>query len=425
MLTPQLRLTLVVLLIGCQTLFSFDMDKVQRTLPLPRIETNRYRDASLVAISVTGAVKRPGTYEVAPTLRMMDVIALANGGELPDVRSFDCRAVQVRSPDSSYTIDILAYLSSGDLRHNPHVAAGADLHVPYAIRTAHISGDVQGPLSGLVPLKAGESVGELLALFSFNATADSSAILLKHRGGQSSQLSLQQLRSLEAQDGDVVTVFARPDWQRLYLVSVSGQARRAGRYPIVAGQTTAQQILEQCGGANESGDISRAFILRRDKMQSSATEPYMERQGRVRPEIGAGLSHMATSRDYAVLPLSDGNDTLVNGDEIVIPRIESAIYLSGLVANPGAQRFEAGKSVRDYLRAGGGVGRGADRRNIAIYAPYGDAFLLKQGEPLAPGDIIVVPRAEEDKWLKRWTPMIQALATTVSLVITVATFVDR
>jgi hypothetical protein len=51
--------------------------------------------------------------------------------------------------------------------------------------------------------------------------------------------------------------------------------------------------------------------------------------------------------------------------------------------------------------------------------------LLKQGEPLAPGDVIVVPRAEEDKWLKRWTPMIQALATTVSLVITVATFVDR
>ncbi|MDG5814716.1 SLBB domain-containing protein [Chitinispirillales bacterium ANBcel5] len=377
----------------------------------------RYSEVELVPVTIHGAGVKAGTYYVPPALRVYDIITRASIGEIPDLRDINSRAVRVGSQGEVLQIDLLKFLNNGEYSHNPFINAGMSIHLDYAVEFAHVRGELKGTLTGRVPIAEGETVKEFLALFTFTSDADSSAIVLHRDGKEKRTYSLNELGDLTLKDKDFISVLPQKNVPRHSVVRVSGEAARPGLYSIIHGETPLYRIMDKAGGASPRGDINRAYLIRKGKVNKQPAEAFLAGQTKVRPEVTGGFHYLAASKDYAVIPISRKKTPLEDGDEIVIPPVEVNVYVSGSVRMPGAYPYSSGKSAGYYIQQAGGFTRTADRRNVKTITPFtNDAYTISEPTGLAAGDIIMVPEAKEDKWIRRWSPIISAAATVVSTV---------
>lgn len=379
--------------------------------------------AELIPVSIQGAGVAAGTYYVRPALRVFDIIKMAAPQNAPDLRTIDCRAVITTTHGVPDTLDLLRYLSGGDHSQNPFIQAGMSIRLGYATRFVSLQGEIQGTVVGKVPLAAGETAGEFLSLYTFTSAADTEHILLFRDGQGIRQYSLDKIATVELADNDFITVLPGKDIPRHASVRVSGEASSPGTYPIIHGTTPLAEILDRAGGASHRGDMKRAYLLRKAKVRKNTSDAFLAGQNNVRPEVTGGFKYLTASRDYAVIPASQTQTLLEDGDEIVVPPVEHCVYVSGCVKKPGAYPYEKGKSSEYYVKLAGGCTRSADKRNIKVITPFtDDAFSISVPRHLAAGDIVMVPEAQEDKWIKRWSPVISAVATVISSVSIVVSF---
>ena len=125
------------------------------------------------------------------------------------------------------------------------------------------------------------------------------------------------------------------------LVSVLGEVKTPGRYPINPG-TTVIELLAQAGGATENG-ADFVYVLRPD----------------ARNQI-----HRYT---VDIKGIGDPNDPLSSavlhaGDSVFVPRAQG-FYILGEVTMPGRYRLEPGMTMLEAIaRAGGVTLRGTMRR---------------------------------------------------------------
>jgi polysaccharide export outer membrane protein len=156
------------------------------------------------------------------------------------------------------------------------------------------------------------------------------------------------------------------------LISVLGEVRNAGRYPITP-RTTVLDLLAQAGGATDAAS-DMVYVLRAD------AAGHMNR-------YTVDLKGLQHSKDE--LP----SQTLQGGDSLVVPRAEH-FYVYGEVTTPGMYRVEPGMTVIQAIaRAGGVTPRGSERR-IFLKRPIKDgqyeSIRPKPGDQVAPDDIIRV-----------------------------------
>ncbi|MDG5814697.1 SLBB domain-containing protein [Chitinispirillales bacterium ANBcel5] len=379
--------------------------------------TPRYSEVELVPVTIHGAGVKAGTYYVPPALRVYDIISRASVNETPDLRVINSRAVQVKKHGETQVVDLLKFLNDGDYSHNPFINAGMSVRLDFAVDFADVQGEVRGYLTGRVPIAEGETVKEFLSLFTFTADADSSAIVLHRDGKEKRAYTLDELADMPIKNKDFISVLPKENVPRHSVARVSGEAARPGLYPITHGQTPLSVIMEKAGGASPRGDINRAYLIRKGKVNKQPAEAFLAGQTNVRPEVTGGFHYLAASKDYAVIPISRKQTPLEDGDEIVIPPVEVNVYVSGSVRMPGAYPYRSGKDAGYYIQQAGGFTRTADRRNVKTITPFtDDAYSISEPTCLAAGDIIMVPEAEEDKWIRRWSPIISAAATVVSTV---------
>jgi len=376
---------------------------------------NRINDIELIPVAIQGATVNAGTYYVPPALRVYDVITRASPGNIPDLRTIDCRSVNVNSENSIIKLDLLKFLSGGDLSQNPFVKAGMTIKLGYAVKYVTIQGELKGSITGKVPIASQETAGSLLSLFTFTNLADSTNIVLFRDGEGTKKFTLSQISTLVLKDGDFISVLPRKDVPRQASVIVSGEAITPGMYPVIHGKTTLSEILAMSGGASPKGDLSRAYLIRRAKVQKKTSDAFLAGQNNVRPEVTGGFKYLTASKDFSIIPAEDGSVCLEDGDEIVIPTKELCVYVSGCVKKPGAYPYESGHPASYYIKLAGGYTRSADKPNVKIVTSFtDDAFSISMPRHLSAGDIIIVPEAQEDKWVKRWSPIITAATTVIS-----------
>jgi polysaccharide export outer membrane protein len=157
-------------------------------------------------------------------------------------------------------------------------------------------------------------------------------------------------------------------------VSVLGEVRNPGRYPMES-NTTVLDLIAQAGGATEKGsDI--AYILRPDGNGSLKRFPI-------------NLKGAMDSQEAAPAILQ----TVQGGDSIFVPVAEQ-FYIEGEVHAPAQYRLEAGMTVLQAIaRAGGVTERGSTSRvKIRRKGPKGDYSVIagKPGEKIQPNDVITV-----------------------------------
>ena len=147
-------------------------------------------------------------------------------------------------------------------------------------------------------------------------------------------------------------------------------------------------LIRRAGGITPWADLSAVFISRRDPRHPS---------GRVRIDID--LTQALFHND------STANRLLQNDDALVVPPINTLVYVEGEVVKPGSFLHTPNLRYSDYVGMAGGP---------TPYAHPSVAFVLRAGRHIAarsdpviePGDIVMMPRVG----LKWWQDYVQILS---------------
>ena len=392
-------------------------------------------------VTVSGSVSAPGTYRLSGTFRLLDAVKMANNEVLPSLTEFNYREIECRNKDSLRYYDAFKFLFKNDLSQNPYVYPGDNISLAYAKTRVYLLGSIKNPIAGLVPIKQDEPLAEFLSLFTFDASADSGHIIVQRSqggtAGENTIYSLVRPEPFPLKDHDLVIVSEKENYPQVIAVSIKGEVRRPGVYPLVKDVTKAGDILDQAGGPTKTGNVDRAFVIRHKKIlteemkQKNVSRSMMSgalSDNSVRPEINAGFFHMNASGDFSIIRLSDYKNglQLEADDEIVVPQKEYCVYVSGSVRHPGAYAFVAGKTRDYYIGQAGGYSSKADKTNTFVVAYYESVAQEKENGALEEGDVIVVPDSQQYKFLSMvFIPILSMIAITISTILALYTSVHK
>jgi protein involved in polysaccharide export with SLBB domain len=305
-----------------------------------------------------------------------------------------------------------------------------------------IGGRVKAP--GEFPLEPGMRVSDLLRAgggldaSAFGAEAELTRYTLNEAGERRTELivvDLAGIRSGEAaadiplRSDDFLTVKETPDWSERESITLRGEVRFPGTYPIRRGETL-RQVLDRAGGLTALAFPQGSVFTRRDlrELEQQQIDGYTER---IRSELAslalqaanagqasavealqsgqALLAQLqgakATGRFVIDLPalLDDGSggeqDVLLrDGDELIIPKLRQEVSVIGEVQNATSHLYRPRLKRNDYISMSGGTTRKADDGRIYIVradgsvATQGGSWLSRNYDlAVKPGDTIVVP----------------------------------
>jgi protein involved in polysaccharide export with SLBB domain len=369
-------------------------------------------------ISISGSVASPGTYTLPGSLRLWDALKLANKEREQPATSLYLNDYNLRSvavghlgSDSLTNCDLLVYLLKGDFSQNPYLYPGDFIRILPATDRVYIGGGIKGVLFGLVPIHQNERVTDFFSFFSFDPNADSEHILIQRMDESRNyqittiNISAKESRDFLLKNNDIITVPYVKDFSEIFIVTVLGEVNHPGVYPISKRKTTVQEVLTLAGDYTPFANVEKAAVIRRTKIPSTlfthgSGQEVNEPLAAMRPELSSGLAMMTATKDYTVILIKDHPETILEpGDQLVIPRAEHMIYVSGSVDRPGAYAFVPHKKIGYYVDLAGGMTSRANRDNITIAEVYGDVFQASTRKVVEDGDIIVVPMAQQYRFL--------------------------
>lgn len=316
----------------------------------------------------------------------------------------------------------------------------ADLARPTEV--VQVGGSVKVP--GEYPLEPDMRIGDLLRAggnlepSAFGGSAELTRYTINEAGERSTELVPIDLAAVRRGDTnanvllqpfDFLIVKETPDWSGQESVTLRGEIRFPGTYPIRRGETLAQ-VLQRAGGLTTLGFPEGSAFTRRD-LREIEQEQLDRLAARIRTDLAslalqaanagqAGAAEAlqsgralqselqdarATGRFVIDLPglLAAGpgsvKDVLLrDGDELVIPKMRQEVSVIGEVQNATSHLYLPDLNRTDYLNMSGGTTKKADRGRIYVVRADG-SVATRQGRRLSstsdgeikPGDTIVVP----------------------------------
>jgi protein involved in polysaccharide export with SLBB domain len=248
---------------------------------------------------------------------------------------------------------------------------------------------------------------------------DLAAIL---RGDASADLVLQPF--------DVLTIKELPEWSTRESVTLRGEVRFPGTYPIRRGETL-RSVIERAGGLSTLA-FTRGAVFTREELRQREAQQAKDLSQRLRRDLAAvaiQTSQASQSGDAAQSALAaqsllaqledtqsigrlvinlDGvlargigsRDDIIlrNGDELVVPKIKQEVAVIGEVQNSTAHLYRSGLTRDDYLELSGGLTSRADGKRAYVVRADGSVVAGKGGwiggkadVVIQLGDTIVVP----------------------------------
>jgi len=209
-------------------------------------------------------------------------------------------------------------------------------------------------------------------------------------------------------------------------VTVQGEIRFAGNYPITRGEHLSD-VLVRAGGLTSTAYPRGTVFLRKSAAQVEQ-DGYNRAANEIQSQLVAGmarvgndkipgdavtaiqgfvnqlrtqkpLGRIAIAADPAVLAANPSIDPLLEpGDVVFIPQRPSTVAVLGEVMQPGSYSYQPGMSVGDYIKKAGGYAQFSNDDMTFIVQPDGSARRLESSwlgfdsTTLPPGSTIVVPR---------------------------------
>jgi polysaccharide biosynthesis/export protein len=242
------------------------------------------------------------------------------------------------------------------------------------------------------------------------------------RGDQAADLMLQPY--------DFLNIKEVPEWTEQEQVTLRGEVRFPGIYPIKRGETL-HSVLERAGGltgmAFTSGSVfTRTELKEREQLQmdrladrlqtdlaATAMQAAAANQGQPSQALAVGQSLLAQLKSAkavgrlvidldSVISSNIGAPTdvlLRDGDQLIVPKQKQEVSVIGEVQNTTSHFYRDHLTRDDYIGLSGGVTRKADRGRIYIVRADGSVvsnensgwFRRSAQVTMRPGDTVVVP----------------------------------
>lgn len=334
-------------------------------------------------------------------------------------------------------------------------------------RIVEVDGQIKAP--GKYPLEPGMRVSDLIrAGGSLEDSAyDGAAELTRYEviEGKERQTALIDINLAAIRRGetgadtilmpyDVLIIKKTPQWDEAGSITVTGEVRYPGTYPIHRGETL-ESALHRAGGLTDIAFPEGAVFIR-EELKVREKEQLEMLSNRLQSDLAAlALEALTTSAvsgsgsgasagqglavgqqlieqlrntkpvGRLVVNISSamkggaGSDVLLrNGDKLLVPKKTQEITILGEVQSPTSHIFKPGLSRDDYIAKSGGTTQKADRKRIYVVRANGDVvsggragwFRRSQGVDIHPGDTIVVPLDTERV---RGLPLWQAVTTII------------
>jgi protein involved in polysaccharide export with SLBB domain len=193
-------------------------------------------------------------------------------------------------------------------------------------------------------------------------------------------------------------VFGRGEYRlRTSALTTDKERVSEGIYELKPGERVFDMI-SQAGGITPWADLSKSYI-----------ERLVVGGGGTRKKIPIDLRRIIFERD------STGNIELVNTDIMVIPPINTMIYVEGEVTKPGSFPFGPNLRAGDYIGQAGGPTNYADAR-VAFVMRAGRRISIRANPVVEPGDIVMMPRLGI-KWWQDYVSILSAIGIPVASIL--------
>jgi protein involved in polysaccharide export with SLBB domain len=410
-------------------------------------DQSQLMQARKITVAVTGAVKSPGSFIFNSTDRVDRAIQMAeqydflikqekyDKNDLPELierrmdkfKPDDINFLEVkdkprrnvilyRRTGELIKVDIPKYYATRDEHWNPFLFDGDIIFVPRYEKKKDlfaVYGGVNVP--GQIEFSKGDRITDAVQLaygFTLRAIIDSiilyrfsdDNISMKEQIVRWTEIQKNAEKNIVLQPGDRIVIPEREDQREDYRVTISGEVRLPGIYPITKGQTKLSTVIRKAGGITENASLKSAMVYRNEVTPKDIKmELLMSMRGNTTVEDTANfvienqvrLNRGVVRVDFEKL-LNDQDttqDILLRTEDIIsIPSVMKTVYVYGQVVVPGNITFVEGESAEYYINKSGG---------FTDHARSGDIMIIKHGSrqwmnpsetKIEEGDYVWVPK---------------------------------
>ena len=288
-------------------------------------------------VSLSGAVKTPGLFEIGPNWRISEAIAAAGG---LTTSSETASATFSRNGGAAVALNLANVLRNSGSSENRVLRAGDNLRIVENTVPVRVAGQVVAP--GALEVPRGTSISDAIALAGGFAPGASRAVTVTRKNGARGVVNLAPGNSnaTKVQAGDLIVI--SPSNER---IAVLGAVAKPGYLPLDSARPLQlAQALADAGGLSPRAAGSRAILTRKNGQT-----------------VPLDL--------YALTVLGDESQNLrlQNGDVVTIPEARG-VTVFGAVTKPGTYTLEAAAAPRvtDAIIAAGGLSVPASQAFIRI-----------------------------------------------------------
>jgi len=351
------------------------------------------------SISISGSVYLPGIFDLSTISTVNDLIEAANGlnpsainkgflyrsekgieDEIIDLNLLDRQDLNINLKDQ----DRIVVLSREDL-----IDLNSFKTVGYFNSPGTFTLKEGMTITNAIILSGGfkNVANRNLVILSRNQTSDNGTDLIENMEFSFDE-NYKTDNDILLEKNDIVTVRMIPFLRDSESFSISGEVNIPGEYPIYKQNFNLKDAFENIKFTNDA-NISQVFV---------------EREG-------------------IKIPVSSNNSFLLkNGDNVVVPKYDNTISVSGAVPQNTILDFEFNNSFKKSIVNSGGFSENADKKRAYVIYPNGlkkqtRSFLFFKNYPkIVPGSSIIVPPKPE----KNRTNVAEIVGYSTSLVSIIA-----
>ncbi len=413
---------------------------------------NRYENM----VEVKGAVFRDGMYQLGD--RVNSVRTLIESADGLKEEAMTSRAV-LRRMKPNRTQEVLSIDLAGILSGtSPDVPLQNEdiLFIPTMaehqnLRTLEITGEVVFP--GTFEYADGMTIEDLI-LQAGGLTDAASAVKidvarrLRDPKATTSTMEIAKTFSFSMKDGymvdgdrsftlepyDIVQVRRSPVFQAPIRVTVGGEVAFRGVYVMDQKNQRLSDVIRAAGGVVPGAYVRGARLIRNMSEDELARKNELVEMARQSASMNSNdslaLDQLALQNTYSVgihldealaHPGCDEDVELQDGDQLVIPRMNHTVRISGDVLKPNTVAFKDRKGYKYYVEQAGGYGKRA--RKSHTYVLYMNGTIAKASKAdIEPGCEVIVPTKgpKEPANVTQWLGIGTSAASLATMFISIA-----
>ena len=436
---------------------------------------NYLAGANLISVTIGGKFIITGTFPASTTERVDQFVTrmfnqvreklLATGTNsswlLPQIYSL--RNIKLKRVDGKELIlDLEKFRLNGDFVNNPYLKNDdilifhpADLERNFF----SVSGAVNSPgkfnfVDGDKLKDAIEFAGGINKAYENVTTADINR--LSYDGREKNVVSVSINSDYPLQRGDRIVIVADETMKKDFSIMIIGEVNSPGVVPITKDKTSLYEVINKAGGLTKSASLKHARLYTGNSIYSINEKQYISNiNAFLRPDFDLNsnfvkieqlmMSRMSnivqedtayfnsenqlrvlmegSTLDFTKMsdPNSEVSKYLVKDNDIVIiPSLDSSVYVFGQVHSPGHVTYLPGKDYQYYIEKAQGFGEFAERNDVMIIKGVTRTWIEADNSiAIEEGDYIYIPR----KTMRSFNSYVSTVGTYLGIVGSTATII--